>query len=133
MNKYKSIEEFLSDQTADKLQEINKLRELILHTEPRLVENLKWNAPNYVYNDEDRITFNLMNKQNVVKIIIHMGATRKENKKGSPVLGNGQGLVEWNSDIRGTIRFNGMSDISLKKEPFQTLISDWLAVSTKES
>ena len=133
MNKYKSIEEFLSDQTADKLQEINKLRELILHTEPRLVENLKWNAPNYVYNDEDRITFNLMNKQNVVKIIIHMGATRKENKKASPVLGNGQGLVEWNSDIRGTIRFNGMSDISLKKEPFQTLISDWLAVSTKES
>ena len=123
----------MSDQTADKLQEINKLRELILHTEPRLVENLKWNAPNYVYNDEDRITFNLMNKQNVVKIIIHMGATRKENKKASPVLGNGQGLVEWNSDIRGTIRFNGMSDISLKKEPFQTLISDWLAVSTKES
>ena len=129
MNKYKSIEEFLSDQTADKLQEINKLRELILHTEPRLVENLKWNAPNYVYNDEDRITFNVINKQNKVKIVIHMGPTRKENKKGSPLLPNDQGLVEWNSDIRGTISFEDIHDVNTKSTRLQKLFRDWLALN----
>ena len=130
MNKYKTIDDFLSDQTTDRRQEINELRELILHTEHTLVENLKWNAPNYVFDGEDRITFNVANKQTMVKVIIHMGAITKENKNGKPILRNDRGIVEWSSDIRGTISFSGVSDIHSKKESFQAVILSWLAIST---
>ncbi|NTV90402.1 MAG: DUF1801 domain-containing protein [Clostridiales bacterium] len=116
MDKYRTIDEFLSDQSSDKLEQINTLRELIIQVEPNLAENLKWNAPNYVYKGEDRITFNVMNKQDIVKVIIHMGATKKEDKKSNPILANDQGIVEWSSDIRGAISFDDISDIYSKME-----------------
>lgn len=63
MQKYKTIDEFLSDLDAAKRQQVDILRELILKAEPKLEEHIKWNAPSYVLDGEDRITFNLMNKQ----------------------------------------------------------------------
>lgn len=129
MNKHKTLAEFLADQTPDKLVQINKIRDLIVEVEPRLEENIKWNAPNYVYKGEDRITFNLMNKQNKVKLVIHMGASKKENKKGNPVLANDEKIVDWNSDIRGTITFEDISDIEAKTESLKKVIRSWIALS----
>ena len=129
MNKYKTLAEFLADQTPDKLEQINKIRGLIVEVEPRLEENIKWNAPNYVHKGEDRITFNLMNKQNKVKLVSHMRATKKENKKGNPVLANDENIVDRNSDIRGTITFEDISDIEAKSESLKKVIRSWIALS----
>lgn len=128
MNKYKTVEEFLSDQSSERLAEINTLRKLILDSEPKLLENIKWNAPNYTYENEDRITFNVMNKQGKLKVLIHMGATKKEDNKGKPILADDHGLVNWNSDIRGTISFDGIEDIHSKAEPFKKVIAGWLTL-----
>lgn len=83
---------------------------------PDLQENIKWNAPNYVHEDVDRITFNLMNKERKVQLIIHMGSSKKENKNAKPALKNDEGLVDWSSDIRGIISFDGMADIVEKEK-----------------
>jgi hypothetical protein len=128
MNKYTTVDEFLSDQTPENLAQINHVRKLILRIEPTLVENLKWNAPNYVFQDEDRITFNLMNKEGCVKLILHMGASKKENKKAKPVLTNDHGIVVWNSDIRGTISFNSLDDVLNKEQALSDTITGWLSV-----
>ena len=61
--------------------QVEVLRQLIIKTEPRLKEHIKWNAPSYVLDGDGRITSNLMNRQGVVKLVLHMGATRNENKK----------------------------------------------------
>ena len=61
--------------------QVEVLRQLIIKTEPRLKKHIKWNAPSYVLDGDDRITSNLMNRQGVVKLVLHMGATRNENKK----------------------------------------------------
>ena len=53
MKKYKTVDEYLADQTLEKLEQINFIRQLILRIEPSLTENLKWNAPNYSFRDED--------------------------------------------------------------------------------
>lgn len=129
MNKYKTLEDFFTDQDPEKLKIIMEVREVILAADPSLEETLKWNAPNYIFNGEDRITFNVINKQNKVKVVIHMGPARKENKKGSPILSNDQGLVEWNSDIRGTIIFEDIHDVNTKSTRLQKLFRDWLALN----
>lgn len=129
MNKYKTIDEFLDDQIPERLAEINMIRSLILKSEPALAEVIKWNAPSYVYKGEDRITFNLLNKQNQLRLLIHMGSTKKEDKKAKPILIEDEGIVEWNSDIRGTIVFDGISDIESKKLSLQKVIKRWLAIS----
>jgi hypothetical protein len=130
MQKYKSVEECLADLSEDKRIQVNMLRELIQKSEPGLEEHIKWNAPSYIYDGEDRITFNLMNKQGVVKLILHMGATRKENKQGTPVMLDESGLIEWSSDIRGMITFTSIEDINSNLTSLSKIIKQWLAVSS---
>ena len=128
MQKYKTLEEFLNDLSPDKRLQVDTLRGLILKTEPRLEEHIKWNAPSYVLDGEDRITFNLMNKQGVVKLVFHMGATRKEDKNGAPVMHDESGLIEWSSDIRGMITFTSIEDVNSNLTSLQKIIKDWLSL-----
>lgn len=127
--KFKTIDEFLNDLDANKRQQVDELRRLILTTEPNLQEHIKWNAPSYVLGGEDRITFNLMNKQQVVKLIFHMGATRKEDKKGSPVMQDESGLLEWSSDIRAMATFTSIEEITSHQDLLQNIIKNWLSIS----
>ncbi len=126
MKKYKTLEEFFADQDPNKLEQVMLVREIILTAEPNLHENLKWNAPNYVYNGEDRITLNLLNKDKKVKLLVHMGAKIKEDKAASPLLQQDSGIVEWQSDIRGVVNFKDMNDIESKREALTNLIRAWL-------
>jgi hypothetical protein len=117
MQKYKTVEEFLGDLNEDKRLQVDTLRNLIFDTEPQLKEHIKWNAPSYVLDGEDRITFNLMNKQGFVKLVLHMGASRKEDKKSVPIMQDESGLIEWSSDIRGMITFSSIDDLPLPLVP----------------
>jgi len=128
MQKYKTVEEFLSDLNEDKRLQVDSLRDLIFNTVPQLTEHIKWNAPSYVLDGEDRITFNLMNKQGVVKLVFHMGATRREDKKGVPIMRDDNGLIEWSSDIRGMITFNSIDEITSNTVALKKIIMDWLSI-----
>ena len=128
MQKYKTVEEFIEDLSDDKRSQVDMLRDLILSTGPQLEEHIKWNAPSYVLDGEDRITFNLMNRQGVVKLVLHMGATRKEDKKGPPIMQDDSELIEWSSDIRGMITFNSLADITSNATSLKKIIRDWLAI-----
>lgn len=128
MQKYKTVEEFLNELDDDKKLQVNTLRDLILNVEPKLEEHIKWNAPSYVLDGEDRITFNLMNKQEVVKLVFHMGATRKEDKKGTPVMQDESGLIEWSSDIRGMITFATLEDVNSNLTSLKKIVRNWLSI-----
>jgi hypothetical protein len=126
MQKYKTVEDFLNDLSEDRRSQVNTLRDLILTSGPQLKEHIKWNAPSYVLSGEDRITFNLMNKQQVIKLVLHMGATHKEDKKGKPIMKDESGLVEWSSDIRGIITFNSIDDVTSNMTALKKVVKDWL-------
>ena len=128
MQKYNTVEEFLADLSEEKMAQVNLLRTLILEAKPTLDEHIKWNAPSYVLDGEDRITFNLINKQGVVNLVIHMGATRKENKKGAPILKDESGLIAWSSDIRGMLTFTKIEDITSNETALKKIIQDWLSI-----
>ena len=126
MNKYITVAQFLDDLDEDKRIRVQTLRDIILKVDPTLVEHIKWNSPSYVLNDEDRITFNLQNKQGIVKLVLHMGATRVEDKKATPIMQDKSGLIEWSSDIRGVLSFNDYTEIESRKEAVAKIIHDWL-------
>jgi hypothetical protein len=129
MKKYKTVTELMEEMDKGTLAQVNKLRKIIMSAEDSLIENIKWNAPNYVFNGEDRITFNLADKNGRVRLILHMGATKKEDKKAKPVLADDSSLVEWNSNIRGTITFAGLDDIQAKQVQLTRLVQKWLALA----
>lgn len=128
MNKYKTIDEFLADLVPDKKEQVLELRKYIQAAEPSLEEHIKWNAPSYVINGEDRITFNLYNKENLVKLVFHMGTSRKENRKAKPILKDAQ-LIEWISDIRGYATFTDIAQIKSQEKLIKELVSRWIAIN----
>ena len=128
MNKFKTVDEFLNGLSEDRRSQVLKLREYILDVRPSLTEHIKWNAPSYVKKDEDRITFNTMNKEGVVKLVFHMGATKKEEKKGQPVLDDAR-LIDWVSDIRGYMTFTTLDEIIANKKEIKRTVQEWLALS----
>lgn len=127
MDKLKTVDDFLSSLDEGKKQQVLKIRECIMEAAPKLEEHIKWNAPSYVQDGEDRITFNLFNKEGLVKLIFHMGASRKENRKVDPTLKDAP-LVEWTSDIRGYATFTGMNQIEDNKSAIKDTVSRWLAI-----
>ncbi len=129
MNKYKTVDEFLDDLEADKKSQVLKLREYILDTQPELNEHIKWNAPSYTEGGNDRITFNLFNKEGLVKLVFHMGVSRKEDKKGKPILDDKFLVMEWASDIRGYITFMNLEDVIRKEKAVKQLTSEWLTIN----
>lgn len=128
MNKYTSVEEFLADLDASKLEQIELLRTIIKKANPHLTEHIKWNAPSYVLDGEDRITFNIRNKENIVQLILHMGATRAENKSGEPIMADDKHLINWQSDIRGMLSFASIADVKSKQSDVEDIVKRWLAI-----
>lgn len=115
----------LDDQTREQVQ---LLRDIMGSLDADLTEHIKWNAPSYVFDGEDRITMNLRNKQGLVKLVLHMGATRPENRKGTPVLLEDAGIVEWASDIRGFVTFADLADIRANEPLLRRVLTSWLAI-----
>ncbi len=128
MEKFKTLEEFYTSLSGDRKAQIEGIRNVIMGAEPRLVETLKWNAPNFVLDGEDRLTLNLMNKEGKIKLVFHMGATQKEDKKAHPVMTDTTGLIFWNSNIRGTITFESSQHVSQVCEQLTDLIRNWLSI-----
>lgn len=128
MDKFTSVESCLASLPPERREIVERVRQEIIQAEPKLVEHIKWNAPSYVFDGEDRITFNLHYPDKIL-VLIHMGATRKENKAGEPVMADASGLISWNSDIRGTITFTSLKDVEAKAGAFRTIVTQWLALS----
>lgn len=128
MDKLQTVDEFLNWLDEPRRLQVVTLREYILSVEPSLIEHIKWNAPSYVKDNEDRITFNTMNKEQVVKLVLHMGATRKEDKKGQPILKNAA-LITWASDIRGYMTFSSIEEIKSNEKEIKRIVGEWLVLT----
>lgn len=127
MYKYKTVDEFLDGLDLEKREQVQELRKYIQSADSSLDEHIKWNAPSYVKDSEDRITFNLVNKEGLVKLVFHMGASRKENRKAEPILKDAK-LIEWISDIRGQATFTGLGQIKSQEKIIKELVRQWLAI-----
>ena len=128
MNKYVTVDEFLNDLTEDRRQQVETLRTIIKNVSSDLTEHIKWNSPSYIFDGEDRITFN-MHYPDQTMVLLHMGATRKENKKADPIMNDETGLIKWNSDIRGTLAFGSLDDIANAQADITKILSAWLLIN----
>ena len=128
MNKFTTIPGFLEAQEQDKKEQVIALIEIIKSNHPELGEHIKWNSPSYTLDGEDRLTFNVR-PGFPVAIVLHMGATKPEDKKGKPIMDDASGLIEWKSDSRGVISFTDLDDIQVKKPLIIDIVNKWLGLS----
>jgi hypothetical protein len=121
----KSVDEFVEKLDHPLKDVVVQLRAIVLSTEPHLTEQVKWNAPSFCYNGDDRITMNLSKKDQVL-LIFHMGAKSKDERKLETVIKDPGKTLEWLSSNRAVMRFRSAEDLSIFETALRKNIRDWL-------
>ena len=118
------VTSFLLAQNHPLLKEIELLREIILSCDKNIIENIKWNGPNYLYNEQDRITMKINPPKNI-QIIFHRGAKKQEQPKDK-LINDDSGLMEWKENDRAVVTFKNSADIQANTAALKKIVKLWL-------
>ena len=122
------VAEFMNNLEHPFKEEIEEVRKIILSTDDRITEHIKWNAPSFCYEGEDRMTFNLKGK-GFFRLIFHCGAKVKERNTNEPLIEDTSGILEWKAVDRAMIHFTNKKDVKAKEEQLREIITKWLTVN----
>ncbi len=124
--KFKSAEvsTFLDELKHPFRMEIEKLREIILNSDARISENMKWNGPNYIVNNEDRITMRVQPPKQI-QLIFHRGAKVLEIPK-EKIIEDDSGLLLWKTNDRAIATFRNLAEVEINLLQLTAIIKKWI-------
>lgn len=118
------VTQFLDDVNHPLRTEIEVLRNIILSTNDALVENIKWNGPNYCFNQGDRITMKIHPPKNI-QLIFHRGAKKLEQPIEKLIQENSL-ILTWKENDRAIATFKNMADIKAAEADLIDIIKKWI-------
>ena len=121
----KEVTGFLDELNHPFRKEIDVLRNSILSANKNLTENIKWNAPNYYFENEDRITMRIQPMTTKVQLIFHRGAKKEEQPKDKLIESKSKMLV-WKENDRAIITFKNSQEIENGKAELEKIINEWI-------
>ncbi|SEK18096.1 protein of unknown function (DU1801) [Paenibacillus sp. cl141a] len=121
------VEEYLHQLEHPLKKEIEEVRNFILSVDDRITEHIKWNAPSFCVQGEDRITLNLQGK-GFIRLIFHCGAKVKDHDIKGTLTEDTAGLLEWASRDRAIVKIVDTDDLEQKKEQLKAVIARWIEV-----
>ncbi|MDQ0060064.1 DUF1801 domain-containing protein [Paenibacillus harenae] len=122
------VDEFMDTLEHPLKDAIVVVRRLILKVNKNITEHIKWNAPSFCINNEDRITFNLQGK-GFFRLVFHTGAKAKQNTDIKPLIEDPTGLLEWVAADRAIIKLMNLNDDELKKDDLVKVVAKWVEVT----
>ena len=125
-----SLDDYIKNLEHPLKPELLALRKVILESEKTLTEQIKWNAPSFCHNGDDRITFNLAKKDSIL-LIFHRGARAKKMTFSKPILPNYAELLEWPANDRAVMKFKNADDVINLKAKLKSLVKDCIAITAK--
>jgi hypothetical protein len=128
MTTNQQVIEFLNKLEHPLKKEIEEVRKIILNANQQFTEHIKWNAPSFCINNEDRITFNL-HGNTFFRLIFHCGAKVKENVSKGPLFDDTTGLLDWADRDRAIVKLTDMNDVEAKKDKLVEVIIKWIAAA----
>lgn len=106
----------------DSLGTVDALRALIREAGPDLAEGIKWNAPNFAQEGEDRITLGL-ERDGSVRAVLHRGAAKRAS---ALAFEDRAGLAKWPSPDRGVLKFASAEAVNRMRAELVDLFSRWI-------
>jgi len=131
MTKYMNTEvtTFLDQLNHPFRLEIEQLRNYILTANDNLTETIKWNGPNYSFNNEDRITMRVQPQSKQVQLIFHRGA-KKQIQPKKRIIENKSKLLMWKENDRAIISFKSLQEIEQVEAELSKIINEWLQATS---
>lgn len=122
------VTEFLDGLNHPLRAEIELLRNIIMKSEDGLSENIKWNGPNYSFEDQDRVTMKIQPPKQI-QLIFHRGAKKVDQPKTKLIDTNTKQLI-WKGNDRAIMTFKNLSEIEKSKSELTEIIKKWI-IATK--
>lgn len=127
--KHRTVTEFLNAQPPDVRDGVEVLRTLIIDADPQLIENIKWNSPNFSLDGQDLLTINV-GRGDEVRLVLHRGTEIAENKDAATTFtGDQGGVLTWHSDIRASMPVPGPDQV----EDAAVIVRAWLSQQPRAS
>ncbi len=108
------VDEYLKKKNHPLTSEIQRVREIIMATDNKISETIKWSSPTFMY--KGNIASYFMNAKKHVSLMFHKGAT----------IHDPSGLLEGDGKEARTAKFFDMEDIESKKEALESAIREWI-------
>jgi hypothetical protein len=124
----KEVTKFLDEIGHPFRKEIDQLRAIVLKANAGLMENIKWNGPNYIYKNEDRITMKI-HPPTHLQLIFHRGAKVMKQPTGK-LIKDAAGLLEWRGNDRAFATFKTTGDITEASDALKKIINDWIKATS---
>lgn len=104
--------------------EIEELRQILLNSANGLTENIKWNGPNYCFENQDRVTMRIQPPKQI-QLIFHRGA-KKINQPKDKLIDDKSGLLTWKENDRALATFKNLDEIKKAKSSLEKIINGWI-------
>jgi hypothetical protein len=98
----------------------------VLAANPAIVENEKWNSPNFAFNDVDRVTIRV-NPKGGIQMVFHRGAKVRADA-ATFRFDDPTGLLEWKAPDRGVLTIRDDADAVAKAAEVTRLVKLWVEV-----
>ena len=102
---------------------IQCLRTILREVDPRVVEEIKWNAPSFRITDHFA-TLQPRYRQGV-QLILHFGA-KKRDVSGLSVR-DPEALLQWLGPDRASLKYIDLADLQHKRPALERLLRAWIA------
>lgn len=123
VNRTEQVNAFMRTLDHPLKEGIESVRSVILSVDEGITEHIKWNAPSFCYNGDDRITFRLGPK-NIFQIVFHRGAKVKKGDGFS--FEDSTGLLEWLAPDRAIVKLRDMDDVKANEASLAMLAGAWM-------
>lgn len=123
MPKNPTVAVYLAALRHGRADEVERLRALILGAHPDLTEQIKWNAPSFSVDGDDRVTMRLA-PGDIIELIFHRGAKVRDTTGFS--FADESGLIRWLAPDRGAVRLADAADLEAKASAITTLVRNWV-------
>jgi hypothetical protein len=118
------VQAFLQGRRHGRKDEVEAVREIILSAHPGVTERIKWNAPSFCIDGDDRITFRLQPSDRV-QLVFHRGPHKRDDTTTFS-FEDGSGLLEWVARDRALVTFRDLGDVAAKRAALKDLVRRWM-------
>lgn len=124
INLNQAVTIFLDDLNHPLRSEIEQLRLILLSAVSGLTENVKWNGPNYCFDDEDRITMRI-HPPKQIQLIFHRGV-KKLVQPRDKMINDQSGLLVWKENDRAVATLKNIDEIEKYRSALKDIVDEWI-------
>jgi hypothetical protein len=124
MTRDPDVERLLAGSTHPMTPGVERLRAALLDSDEGMSEHVKWKAPSFRYDGEDRVTFNLARPDRVV-LVFHRGVRVRPDAERF-TFDDPTGLLTWPAPDRGVLTFTDAAQLDAAVPAVVDLVGRWV-------